>query len=278
MRTLFLSEELAEFSQDSINFGDYIGNQSEGSTLFELSYLLENKRALNPYRLRLALEQQSYENLKGDQSYWKASLEWQSSYTYNVDRSIDFRIFVGGFLKNTERNAGNVSNRSQRGSFSLTSEGFNDYKYDELFFGRTENTGILSQQISMRDGGMKNALGASQSSNLGNSNSFIVAINLKADLPQSLPGNLPLKPYFDIGYYDNAQPIGSDDTFSDQLVWSGGVMLDLFDGIVGVYFPIVNSNNLKGLYDQRGNFFTRITYHLDFKRANVLEVMNELEL
>ncbi|MEM9819444.1 MAG: M1 family metallopeptidase [Bacteroidota bacterium] len=278
LRTIFLREELAQFSQDSINFGDYTGNTSEGSTIYELSYQLENNRALNPYRLRLALEHQSYQNIKGDQSYWKASLDWEGGYTYQVNRSVDFRIFAGGFLKNTERSAGNVSNRSQRGSFSLTSEGFNDYKYDELFLGRTENTGFLSQQISGNDGFLKNALGSGQASNLGNSNSFIVAINLKADLPQALPANIPLKPYFDIAYYDNAQPIGSEDTFSDQLVWSGGVMLDFFESRVGIYFPIVHSNNLKQLYDQRGNFFTRITYQLDFNRSNPLELMNDLKL
>ena len=278
LRTIFLREETAQFSRDSMNFGEYIGNVSEGSTIYELAYQLENNRALNPYRLRLVLEHQSYENVKGNQSYWKAAVDWKGAYTYQVDRSVDYRIFVGGFLKNTERNAGNVSNRSQRASFSLTSEGFNDYKYDELFFGRAENTGVLSQQISINDGGFKNALGSGQASNLGNSNSFVVAINLKADLPQALPGNIPLKPYFDIGYYDNAQPIGSEDTFSDQLVWSGGVMLDFFDSRVGIYFPIVNSSNLKQLYSQRGNFFTRITYQLDFKRSNPLDLMNEVEL
>ncbi|MEM8909913.1 MAG: hypothetical protein AAGD05_18840, partial [Bacteroidota bacterium] len=277
-RTIFLRESLAEFALDSLGGSTYIGNRSEGSRIFELSYELKNKRAINPYELRLALEQQSYENIKGDQSYLKASLDWRSSYTYHVDRSVDFRFFLGGFLSNTERNAGNVSNRAQRGSFSLTSEGFNDYKYDELYLGRAENTGIWSQQISGKDGGLKNALGASQSSNLGNSNSFIVAINLKADLPQDLPARLPLKPYFDIAYYDNAQPLGADDTFSDQLVWSGGVMLDFFDGIAGIYFPIVNSNNLKDLYEQRGNFFTRITYSFDLQRADVLQNINELGL
>ena len=205
----------------------------------------------------------------------------QTAYTYKPNKNVSLRIFAGYFLNNTRRNAGNVANRGTRGSFALTSQGFNDYKYDDFFFGRSENEGFLSQQIMIREGGMKNAFGSSFKT--GVSNDYIVTFNLKADLPQDLPLKLPIKPYFDIGYYHNAQPTGSSDTFRDQLLWSGGVMLEfkgeLFkDPFLGIYFPLVNSDNINQAYDSAtgGKYFSRVTFTLNLRAMNPWKAINRL--
>ena len=266
-RTLVLSEESAIFATDTMTMQTrYAGNTTSTRPIFELSYEAENRRGINPYRLKVALEQQSYSSFFGDQNYLKASIDYTTNYTYKPGRNVTFRFFVGGFLTNTLRDRG--AGRNTEGSLALYSEGFNDYKYDELFFGRSEVDGAFSQQISLNDGGMKLPVGATQAGNLGKSNNFIFAINLKSDLPQRLPLDLPIKPYFDIGYFDNTSPLGSDDQFGDQLVYSGGIMLDFFDGLFGVYFPLLNSDNVKTLLDQRGGFGNRISFSVDFKRLH----------
>ena len=228
-----MQEERPEFSRDTINTGDYLGNTNLGSLIHEVSYWGKNTRAVNPWSYKLSLEQQSYEDaFEQKQSYLKLSAEWKGEYTYDQKKAINLRLFVGGFLNNSRKEAGNfydnVSNRSTRGTMSLSGQGFVDEKYDDFYFGRNEDHGIWSGQVAMRDGGMKYALGSSYG--LGLTNSFMLAANLKADLPQELPFKLPLKPYLDFAYFKNATPLGQDATFNDQFLWSGGVMLEMFDG------------------------------------------------
>ncbi|MCB0375317.1 MAG: hypothetical protein KDD04_05300 [Sinomicrobium sp.] len=113
--------------------------------------------------------------------------------------------------------------------------------------------------MGRRDGGFK--VPVSPAFNLGKSNSFIAAINLKTDLPF---GNaIPIRPYFDIGYFDNAMPTGQEDTFTDQLLWSGGLALEILDGRLGVYFPLINSKNIQDRLLEQGNYATRISYRFD---------------
>ena len=275
-RTLIVSEESANFAFDTITMEtNYAGNTTDTRPIFELSYVAQNNRGVNPYKLRVALEQQSYDDFTGDQSYLKATLDYTTNYAYKQGRNISFRFFLGGFLQNTRRDRS--AGRGAQGALALYSEGFNDYKYDELFFGRSESDGFFSQQISLNDGGMKLPVGASQAGNLGKSNNFIFAINIKGDLPKRLPLGLPIKPYFDIGYYDNSGPLGSDDSFSDQLVYSGGLMLDFLDGTVGVYFPLFNSDNVNELLDQKGGYSHQISFNINFNRLNPTQIRDRIE-
>ena len=278
-RSIFLTDDLPRFDTT----GTFTGTEVDNSLIHELSYTIEKNSVVNPFRLRIALEQQSYERriltTVFNESYLKASLEWITNYTYKESKNVTLRIFAGYFLNNTRREAGNVANRGTRGSLALTYQGFNDYKYDDFFFGRSESDGWHSQQIMIKDGGMKNAFGSSFKK--GISNDFIFAINLKADLPQSLPLDIPLKPYFDVGYFHNAQPTGANDTFNDQLLWSGGLMLEFGsrvfkDAILGIYFPLVNSENIKMAYDGRneGKYFSRVTFSLNLNALNPWEMID----
>lgn len=266
-RTLFINKEDAQFDS---NTGIYTHNKWFTSTIHELSYSAENRRVLHPFAYKIAVEQRSYPDNGGDQHYLKASLEWRNSFTYAPRRSIDVRIFAGGFLQNTRRNAGAV----YPGAFNLASRGYNDYRYDDYYLARNEDEGLFSQQIALRDGGFKTVFHSGFS--LGRSNNYLIAVNLKASLPKDLPLKLPLKPYFDIGYYDNAMPTGQDDTFGQQVLWSGGLMFDFMDGVAGIYFPLVNSKNISNLNAERGNYFTRISFSVDLQRLDPWNVIDKL--
>ncbi len=272
-RNIMRVHENADFRQDSTRF--YTGNSRHGAVIHELTWELGNKRVINPYSLLLAFEQRKYEDPFGgeDLSYVRASLEYKSAYTYEKDKQVDFRVFVGGFLQNSARNRGFIA----PGAYNLTGQGFNDYRFDELYFGRSETSGLLSQQIYEREGGMKIPLGSPYSE--GRSNSFLFAVNLKADLPQDLPGKLPLRPYFDLGYYADQRPISSDLSFSDQVWWQGGIAVEVAKGMLGVYVPVVNSKNVKDLYNQSGRsgFFERIAFSIKLTGLSPWKLTDELE-
>ncbi len=275
VRTLFIFEELPEFVD-----GTYTGNRWERSLIHQLEYTGEARRALHPFSYKFRLEQQSYDFAGNNQNYLKASAEGRFAYTYNRGKNIWFRVFGGYFLVNDRRDANSVSSRFSRGSFALTHQSFNDYQYDHFFFGRTDQSGIWSHQISLEEGGMKNAFGSAFNSSfgLGQSNNFILALNIKADLPVDLPLDIPLKPFFDVGYFDDARPIADGVSLQDQVLWSGGLMLDFFDGILGVYFPLVHSDNMDLPYSDRagGDYVGKITFSLDLHRLNPWRMIDRI--
>ncbi len=273
-RSVLLQQRETEFVADTAGFF-YDGNVWDESIFSELSWEIGDRRALNPYSLKLVLEDGRYDdvfNKNERNNYLRASLEGNFAFTYEHKRNIDLRLFAGGFLVNDAKDRGSIF----PGAYNLTGQGFNDYRYDELYFGRSEVTGFWSQQIAQREGGMKIALGSPFSE--GRSNSFIAAANLSADLPQALPGNLPIRPYFDIGYYDDKRFISSDLEFADQLWWQGGLELRLAKGIASVYVPIVNAENVKDLYNGSGRdkFWERITFTLDLNKLNPFDLVENL--
>ena len=215
-RTLFLRQERAQFN----NNGVYLDNIWENATIHELSFSGKNRRPINPFEFKLALEQQQYTFFENREDYLKASVEGTFNYTYAQDQNISIRLFGGYFLNNSKRNAGAIF----PGAFNLISQGSNDYRYDEFFFGRNENSGLWSQQLGRLDGAFRTPIGPGFS--IGSSNNFIIAANLSADLPEGFP----LKPYLDLGYFDNAMPTGVDATFEDQFLWSGGFEFEIMEG------------------------------------------------
>ncbi len=283
LRSIWVEEQEIFFPRDSLGPNDIPRKDwAEASIINEFSWELGDKRVLNPYSLRLAVEQRSYDdifNAKTKRSYVRMALEANVALTYSHNRNIYVRGFFGGFLKNSYRKRGLVA----QGAYNLTGQGFNDYRYDDYYFGRTETSGLWSQQIQQREGGLKVPLGSPYSQ--GRSNNFIFAINLKADLPQDLPLKLPLKPYFDFGYYDDTRPISSNLEFADQVWWQGGLALEFGKGVFGIYVPIVNSTTLRGtddlpgLYDQSGRdkWFERIAFTLDLNKLNPWKLVDGIQ-
>ncbi len=259
MRTIFLRREYAAFTPE----GDFSMVRANRTNIYEWSYRAEQRRAVNPASLWIALERQK-DITPAILDYWKASTEWKKAFTYEKGRHIHLRFFAGAFPANDRRNAGAIF----PDAFNLTAQGFNDYRFDDFYFGRFENRGLWSQQISLREGGMKALTG--QGFAIGRSNNFIVAFNLSADLPRKFL--LPVKPYFDIGYFDNAMPTGKDDKFSDQVLWSGGLAIELDKGAFGIYLPLLNSANLNDRLAERGNYFRRIAFSFDLHRLNPYEL------
>jgi len=254
--------------------GDYITKFSDNILIHTLDYDLSNNNAVNQNTTRIRLEQQSY-NQK--EHYLKFSIDTRYKFYYAPKKSFDMRIFAGGFIDNTKRKSGAVnSDDFARGTMSLSSTGADDYLFEGPYLGRTASTGFFSKQIDISDGGMKFPL-AYTFGQFGYSNSFLAAVNFKSSLPPDFPLNLPLKPYFDFAYYNDLRPINSDKTWSDNLVWSGGLMFD-FGNYLGFYFPIVNSKNLEDQYNQSlgSNYLKRITFSIQLPVMRVTEYLKRL--
>ncbi|MBX2873843.1 MAG: M1 family metallopeptidase [Saprospiraceae bacterium] len=244
------------------NNGRFLGTTWERNTFLRATYKGKNDRAVHPFSYRLTYELLEFDEITGVNQYIRTSLETQNQFTFGPNQHLYFRFFVGGHLRSPGRNAGNI----RPSAFNLVSQGFNDLTYQDSYFGRNEASGFWSQQITVREGGFKTPIPVGFP--LGRSNDYIVAFNFKTDLPILKRSPLRLRPYFDIGYFHNATPTGEADTFQDQLLWNGGLALELLDGVLGFYFPLVSSTNLENRLAERGNFFNRISFAFDINRGD----------
>ncbi|MCS7037776.1 MAG: M1 family metallopeptidase [Saprospiraceae bacterium] len=260
VRAIFLQKEEPTFSDQGV----FAGKRTPAAQIYEARYEAQNFALPNPYRAFFALEGQRYSVQGVAASYLRASAAWEQEFLYKPKKRIYARFFGGYFLHNTQRRRGNVATNSltndvARASFALNPQGFNDYRFDQIFLGRTDTRGFLARQVSQTEGGFKNALGPAYAQVFGNSNDFIAALNLRADLPVSLL----FKPYFDIGYFRDATPLGASRPLEEQLVWSGGLMLEILRGRFEMYFPLVHSAALRQLYaSATDNYWQRITWSI----------------
>ncbi len=280
-RTLFIGNEEAVF--DDINF---LGKTWRKNTIHELRYEGEQSAAPNPFRFQLALETQEFRDaFDRPASYLRGTVEWQQKFFYAPKRKVYARLFAGYFLDNTLRNK---DINPPYNTLSLNPQGFNDYKYDHIFLARNEGAGILGRQVSQSDGGFKGAFGAAFAGILGNSNNYILALNLKADLPKRLPFGIPIKPYFDIGYFDDATPLGTGRPSKEQLLWNGGLMLSFLKGGLEVYFPLFSSETLKRQYCEQGggnnnsaifcggNYLKMVSWSLKINTSDPLKALQNI--
>ncbi len=247
-RTLLIGRE-----NDLRDSSAFAGKKYDTYTIYEARYEADQQKLPSPFHFTAVLEWQNGRDAFGDQGrYLRGSLEWKQQLYYGPKRKVTVRAFAGGFLQNDRRHDGILAGDPAQASFALNPQGFNDYRFDEVFLARSGASALAGRQVSQREGGFKGAFGSAYGGTTGNSNNFILALNLKADLPQRLPLGIPLKPWFDIGYFDDATPLGEDRPREEQLLWSGGFMLEFFKGGLEIYFPLINSKTLKDRYCEAG--------------------------
>lgn len=284
LRAIFLGRETAVY-EDAV----FAGKMYDKYEIYELRYEAEQRKLPSPWHFKTALEWQNGRDEFGRSGeYLRGSLEWRQQFFYSSKRKVTMRVFAGSFLQNARRNSDINAGDPALASFALNPQGFNDYRFDEVYFDRSGTSGFLARQVSQTEGGFKGAFGAQFARQIGNSNNYILALNLKADLPQRLPLGIPLVPWFDIGYFDDATPLGEDRPQSEQLLWSGGLMLELLDGRLEIYFPLVNSKALKDRYFEAGggsnnsaifgggNYFKWISWSIRLGNAEPAEILEDI--
>jgi hypothetical protein len=248
----------------------YTGKETNLRSTHRLSHTFKNKKPLAPFSILSQLEYANYTDGFGSlEHYIKLSLEGNFKFYYQKNKTVDLRIFAAGFPFNSDRSYGEFP-------LHLASRNSNDYHFDEHIYGRNESSGFFSNQINLREGGFKTPIDIGQSYSDGRSNSFILALNFKADIPVNLPFGskfIKLKPYVDLGYFQNTAPSVTITSISEQIMYSGGIMIDINDGTAGIYFPIFYSKNLGLLMRQRGNFWEQISFNFNLNRLHPREIV-----
>lgn len=234
---------------DFIIDGNNIQQNSYNEYYNELIYSYADSRTLDPYRLKGSIQ-------TGKQ-FMKVAAEAEYNISYKKrKKGITFRLFAGSFIYN--ESAANVN-------FRMTGfSGIQDYLFNDIYLGRTQTEGALSQQFTEADGAFKINTG------VGQTNKWLTSFNTKITIPA-----LPILFFLDLGTYQNAKNAYDG---SKALMFDGGIGIWLIRNIAEVYFPLFYSSDIKGNLEANNidTFGERIRFQLNFNLANPLKLQRQI--
>lgn len=229
--------------------------------LNQLTFQLTDYRKLYPYDVQLQVQQ-------GD-GFYRANATGFYYFNYPKGGGMQVRMFAAkfGYLggKTTTK-----TNNTYLYQPKLTAvRGDEDYTYSNYFIGRSEFEGFGSQQVMMRDGGLK--LRTDLFSGLqGRSDNWVAAMNFNTTLPNNLlPFKLPVRIFLDVGTYAEAWKKNAE---TSRFMYVAGLQLTLFKDLLNVYAPLLYSkefrDNLKTVPEEN-TFAKKLSFSIDIHRFNL---------
>jgi hypothetical protein len=150
-------------------------------------------------------------------NFTKLSFEWEYRKLFQNNRQLNLRFFAGKFLRN--KIDPNVD------FFDFALDRPKDYLFDYSYLGRSEDSGIYSQQIIIAEGGFKSILAEQYRF----SNDWIATANASVNLWRWIEA------YGDIGVVKSRGQNG-------KFVYDSGIRLNLLTDYFELYFPVYSNN------------------------------------
>lgn len=150
-------------------------------------------------------------DLQFSNKFGKISANYEYRKLFANNRQLNWRIFAGGFLYNN----------TNSDFFSFALDRPSDYLFDYNYYGRSESTGIYSQQIIIAEGGFKSKL------NTPYANEWIATTNLSTNIWKYIFA------YGDAGFVGNNK--------KTHFVYDSGIHLNLVPDYFELYFPVYSN-------------------------------------
>lgn len=147
------------------------------------------------------------------QNFGKASIELGYRRLFRTNQQFSVRLFAGTFLYRKTYNP----------FFDFATDRPTDYLFEYNYYGRSEETGIYSQQIIIAEGGFKSKLAVPLV------NQWLVSTNLGINIWNWFDV------YGDIGVVKNSYQ-------KERILYDSGVRLNLVPGYFELFFPVNSSN------------------------------------
>ncbi len=148
---------------------------------------------------------------------------------FNNNRQINMRIFAGLFLYNDTQDSN---------YFSYALDRPTDYLFDYNYYGRSESSGLFSQQFIMAEGGFKSQFDQRFA------DEWLLSTNVSTTIWNWIFA------YGDAGVFSNSST-------SPQFVYDSGIRLNFVEDYFELYFPMYSSNGWEfgnGNYDEKIRF------------------------
>lgn len=276
-KTYFISEDDLDF-RTVINGPDTTNlvQKITGSRYInQLKFVVENKRALYPYRGEWQVEQAD--------GFVRAAFTGNYYFNYSDRKGgLDLRLFAGKFFY-TGAKTFLQQFKTDRYHLNLSgANGYEDYTYSNYFAGRNQFEGFASQQIMARDGFFKVRTDL-LSSKVGKTDNWLSAINLTSDIPSKinplslLPVKIPLKVFADIGTYAEAWQANATTT---RFLYDAGLQLSLLQETVNIYFPLLYSSVYSDYYKStlgKNHFWKTVSFSIDIQRFSLRKISRALD-
>ncbi len=266
-RTFLLGEDALRFYRDTVISGldttitSKYRTINENSTLNQLKLVIENNRALYPYRGELKIEQ--------GKNFVRAAFTSNYFFNYSKKGGLDVRLFAGKFLYTSSKTF-TKQFATDRYHLNMTgANGYEDYTYSDYFVGRNEFEGVASQQIMIRDGAFKVRTDL-LADKVGRTDDWLAAANFSTTIPDNinplnlLPIKLPLKLFFDIGTFAESWKPEAE---TDRFLFDAGLQIPLFKETINIYIPLLYSdvykNYIQSTIAKKNRLLKTISFSID---------------
>jgi len=175
-------------------------------------------------------------NLQLAKKFGKASFDIRYKKLTLANRQWNLRAYTGVFLYNT----------STSGYYDFALDKPTDYLFQYGYFGRSETTGILSQQYFIAEGGFKSYLTNSSA------NQWVFATNASTNIWKWI------EVYGDLAWTKNKAT-------KTKFFYDSGIRLNLVNGHFEAYFPLYSSNGFEPKHAHYSSKI-RLVYTTDIKR------------
>ncbi|MBK7434428.1 MAG: hypothetical protein IPI66_11335 [Chitinophagaceae bacterium] len=274
-KTFLFREQGLQFTRDTVLQQDIITYPYTSRYLNQLQFVFENNRVLYPYKAVFQAEQ-------GD-GFLRFNLTGNYFFNYPKGGGMNLRFFAGKFIYIGDQT---LIKRFNTDPYHLNlsgPRGNEDYTYSNYFVGRNEFDKFSSQQMMIRDGGMKVSTDL-LSNKVGKTDDWLASLNFTTDIPAMinpfsvLPFKLPVKLFLDIGTYAEAWKKNAE---TGRFVYDAGVQLSLFKNVVNVYLPLLYSSVYKNYYKSvfpKNSFSKKISFSIDLQNINLRKLIPQFPL
>ena len=201
--------------------------QSPNYSVFNAQYVYSNPNLINHFR--------GVGDYQISSTFSKLSVDLEYRKLFLSNRQLNLRFFAGVFLFNDTRDNDDF--------FSFALDRPNDYLFDYNYYGRSESSGLFSQQLIIAEGGFKSQLQPAFA------NSWITSLNASTNIWKWIYA------YGDVGLVHNHET-GTD------AVFDSGIRLSLVADYFELYFPLYSNlgfePNLPN-YDQKIRFIVTLS-------------------
>ena len=161
---------------------------------------------------------------------------------FEDNRQLNLRFYIGNFLYN----------RTQSDFFSFALDRPTDYLFDYNYLGRSESSGLFSQQYIIAEGGFKSKIAAPFA------NRWLTTLNASYSIWNWI------EVYGDVGMLKNA---GNNSKF----VYDSGIRLNLVTDYFELYFPVYSNN---GWEISQNNYGEKIRFIFTFSPKTLISLFN----
>ncbi len=152
---------------------------------------------------------------------------------YDDNRQLSLRFYAGSF----------ITNKTTTNAYSFGVSGVNDYLFEYNLFGRSESSGLFSQQYILADGGFKSKILPTKA------NKWLVSTNASFTIWNWI------ELYGDIGLAKNR-------SVSPEFLYDNGLRLNFVQDYFELYLPIYSNNGweiAQSHYDEKIRFIVTLS-------------------